>query len=571
MITTPADYLAQLAQIQNSVTRDVEMASINPSSEPRFKIDANTRAIKVPPELKSIGALNDHRAETVYFEIDRYFDDVDLYSKACAIQYINAKGQKFLHPSGYKALSDNGNKLIFGWEIWSDVTAAVGKVKFSVRFYELDTIYESDGTTVKEYRFNYNLNTAIATVEVTDSLDIFDSDEVIPSGEAVSQLLQESSQILTKIEDALSELQQRDSYTSLNDKPQINGVTLSGNKTTSDLLINYSDIANKPRINDVELLGSLNTENLHLDYSKLENLPTLNGTEIKGAITSTGLSFDGSKITLNIPSDILTESKVDAELKANSTYPVQNKAIYSTVSDFNTKFSNNDKKFTELEDDLTSLDNKIDTTKTNLEEEIERLWEELGGMSYVAAQILSFTCNPNIAEKGSTVSSLVFNWELNKELTGASDSISLESMTLNTSDRNYTISGNIQSDKDFTLKVIDRGNEVTATTSIKFYNGVYYGVNTEAELYDNAFILALNKKLQATRNTSFSVEAGEGQYIYFCAPAAYGDPTFTVGGFDGGFSKVATLNFTNSSNHSEEYYIYKSDNPNLGNTTIQVK
>lgn len=37
-------------------------------------------------------------------------------------------------------------------------------------------------------------------------------------------------------------------YNELENKPQINGVTLQGNKTTSDLNIQYSDIANTPTI-----------------------------------------------------------------------------------------------------------------------------------------------------------------------------------------------------------------------------------------------------------------------------------------------------------------------------------
>ena len=40
-------------------------------------------------------------------------------------------------------------------------------------------------------------------------------------------------------------------YASLPDKPSINGVALVGNKTTSDLNINYNDLKNLPSIPDV--------------------------------------------------------------------------------------------------------------------------------------------------------------------------------------------------------------------------------------------------------------------------------------------------------------------------------
>lgn len=40
-------------------------------------------------------------------------------------------------------------------------------------------------------------------------------------------------------------------YNDLENKPSINGVTLSGNKTTSDLNLSYNDLQNKPYINNM--------------------------------------------------------------------------------------------------------------------------------------------------------------------------------------------------------------------------------------------------------------------------------------------------------------------------------
>lgn len=68
-------------------------------------------------------------------------------------------------------------------------------------------------------------------------------------------------------------------YTSLLSKPQINGVELSGNKTTSDLgiVLNYTSdaITNKPSINNVPLTGNLTTSQLNINYGDLQNLPTI--------------------------------------------------------------------------------------------------------------------------------------------------------------------------------------------------------------------------------------------------------------------------------------------------------
>ena len=63
----------------------------------------------------------------------------------------------------------------------------------------------------------------------------------------------------------------------------------------------------------------------------------------------------------------------------------------------------------------------------------------------------------------------------------------------------------------------------------------------------------------------------DSQYIYYAIPTKYGDCTFSVNGFVGGFSKVAMITYTNTYNHTENYDIYMSDNPNLGNTTVVIQ
>ena len=66
------------------------------------------------------------------------------------------------------------------------------------------------------------------------------------------------------------------------------------------------------------------------------------------------------------------------------------------------------------------------------------------------------------------------------------------------------------------------------------------------------------------------MNCGEGQYIFYCVPASFGSCSFKVGGFEGGFNKVDTIQFTNASGYTESYDIYKSTNSNLGNTTVVV-
>lgn len=70
-------------------------------------------------------------------------------------------------------------------------------------------------------------------------------------------------------------------YNDLTNKPQINNVTLSGNKTSSDLGLfsgDYDELSDKPQINNVTLSGNKTTSDLGLfsgDYDDLTNKPTI--------------------------------------------------------------------------------------------------------------------------------------------------------------------------------------------------------------------------------------------------------------------------------------------------------
>lgn len=82
MITTSEEYKARLLEIQNIQTVN---RMIIPEDEPRFIINANTRKISIPSEFGFLAVKKDHRAETIYFEIDRYFDDEDLSTHTCIV------------------------------------------------------------------------------------------------------------------------------------------------------------------------------------------------------------------------------------------------------------------------------------------------------------------------------------------------------------------------------------------------------------------------------------------------------------------------------------------------------
>lgn len=202
----------------------------------------------------------------------------------------------------------------------------------------------------------------------------------------------------------------------------------------------------------------------------------------------------------------------------------------------------------------------------NIQEQINSLNEEIENLKYKAITITKFTSNVNVIEIGSTVSKTVLTWTLST--TPATQNIN--NTIINNSLRTYTSSESYKTDKTFKLTVTDSKN-ATASQSItvRFYNGVYYGASSSTT-YNSTLISGFTKALTNTKARTITVNAGTGQYIYYCIPSRFGTCTFTVNGFNGGFDKVSTISFKNSSGYSENYDIWKSTNPSLGNTKITI-
>ncbi len=206
------------------------------------------------------------------------------------------------------------------------------------------------------------------------------------------------------------------------------------------------------------------------------------------------------------------------------------------------------------------LEERVD----NIENDVADLYSMMDELMYKPITISSFNISPSSAELGSTINTLTLTWKYSKEIVwqkfnGVEIEKTIRSMTYN----------DISSNKTYSLQVTDGKTTVSKNVGVTFMNGRYYGV-APIGAYDSSFVLGLSKTLATSKNCSFTVNCGAEQYIYFAIPTRFGTPKFSVGGFEGGFELVATIDFTNSSNYTEPYYIYKSDNSNLGNTTVNV-
>ena len=204
-------------------------------------------------------------------------------------------------------------------------------------------------------------------------------------------------------------------------------------------------------------------------------------------------------------------------------------------------------------------------------DQLKYIRQQIADIQYIPVEILSFTNNINIVELGSSVNEITFAWKLNK----IPKSVTLNNISISEElkvDQSVTIrDAALTTDSIFTLAVTDEKNmTMQKKSSIAFYNGIYYGSAIIPTKLDSAFVHGLNKSLQKDQVKTFTVNSEVNQYVWYALPTRYGEPVFNVGGFDGGFTKVSTLNFINLSGYTEEYTVYRSDNSNIGKKTIKV-
>lgn len=188
-----------IQSLEQFFTKYSSLADLNnafkvlPLDEPTFDINADTRVITVPDSFKKngISVQGDQIAEIVYFTIDRFYDNIDLFDPVTEtdsegvhviIQWEaapkagskNATATKGISPAYLvdKEILKSQNKLLIGWDINNVITENPGTIKFSVRFYRIQ-----NGQDNKKV-MTFSLSTLTATATINPGLDFkFDGAE----------------------------------------------------------------------------------------------------------------------------------------------------------------------------------------------------------------------------------------------------------------------------------------------------------------------------------------------------------------------------------------------------------
>lgn len=166
MITSKQEYNELLYAINDPNSTEATYYRI-PVGEPIYKIDLNTRTVEAP---KFLSVLMDNNAEVIWFEVNRFYDDVDLFGATCYIQYKNALNEQFICLTIPQVIPEaEHDKMYIPWPVSVAATRAVGKVIFSFQFFKLSE---------DKQRVYYSINTKPATSNVLNGLHVNPLDSI---------------------------------------------------------------------------------------------------------------------------------------------------------------------------------------------------------------------------------------------------------------------------------------------------------------------------------------------------------------------------------------------------------
>lgn len=167
------NYKSLLYEIQNaSIQGPTVDTIIVPSNILLYNVNLDTREIDAPEYLS---VQHEHYAETVYFLVDRYYDNMDLAQTTCVVQYVTPDNESYIYAVPFCDTVTFPDKIIIPWCVSGSATKLSGTVKYIIRFYKIDeqsVIGENNAYDPSKAEFSYSLSTKPASSKVMYGLPI---------------------------------------------------------------------------------------------------------------------------------------------------------------------------------------------------------------------------------------------------------------------------------------------------------------------------------------------------------------------------------------------------------------
>lgn len=165
-------YYQLLKEIQDktmAIEKMTDLLSVN-----LFRIDLDAREIIAPSDyLGFVGVVGEHVSETITFQCDRYYENVDLAQMVIVVEYVNAQGEGRVCPILTRDFDTFPNQILFDWILDSEITKNAGPVSFDVRFY---MVGDADDENPLNRGLVYSLRTRPFVSQIIDTLPL-DTDE----------------------------------------------------------------------------------------------------------------------------------------------------------------------------------------------------------------------------------------------------------------------------------------------------------------------------------------------------------------------------------------------------------
>lgn len=218
--------------------------------------------------------------------------------------------------------------------------------------------------------------------------------------------------------------------------------------------------------------------------------------------------------------------------------------------------------------DVYSVSRAITHEGETLEEFLGRMSEDMKLLfMQEPTPTIRLDINPFISELGSTVSLVNLSWDYSLDVV----SQTINSQNIDIGVKTLPLTGVYTSNSSFVLRAITKlGLPLTITKTLEFVNGIYAGKSSYTS-YDATLIMSLTKTLSSNHLNKFSTSPGVDEYLYYCCPSRLDTPKFYLNNFPASFIKVKSITFKNSSNYTENYDIWRSENSNLGVCNVFVE
>ncbi len=196
-------------------------------------------------------------------------------------------------------------------------------------------------------------------------------------------------------------------------------------------------------------------------------------------------------------------------------------------------------------------------------------WQPAGGL-----QVLSFSPVVTLYECSQSVATPAFiaSYSATPAAAVLTNDLNGESLDVHTTPTSFSSAQTyVRSTPNQTVTWTLTTSNGTRTTSATWGQKNFWGISS-SPANTEAFIEALaGSQLRTSRGAAFTVNATGTNKIYFACPSRYGTPTFTVGGFVGGFIlRGASISVTNAQGFTENYDLWESVNAGLGTTNVTV-